>query len=100
VIFRIDSLQLDFRDRASTPVLFIHGAKDEIVPRSQVDAMVTALDKASHEEHPVIIYEQAGHGWSGFLRTHANEQMFSFFDKQLKGKTDTTLTCSPYPSCL
>ena len=95
-----DASPIEYVNSSKTPVLFIQGQQDKIVPPSQVKLMTDALDKASHPEHPVIIYEKAGHGWSGSTGAHANKQMYSFFDKQLKDANNTTLSCSPYPSCL
>jgi dipeptidyl aminopeptidase/acylaminoacyl peptidase len=95
----LDGSPIEYITKAQTPVLFIHGKKDTIVPPSQITLMSNALDEINHAEHPTLIYEEAGHGWSGTIRKHANTQMFSFFDKHLKAKQDTTLSCSPYPSC-
>ncbi len=67
------------------PILTIHGAQDTLVPPSQAQI----LDRQAKEkgvEHTLMLLEGQGHGFRGEASEQANEAMFAFFDKHLKGE--------------
>jgi acetyl esterase/lipase len=68
----------------ASPTLCIHGTADNYVAYEQATWMVDRL-KASGVEAQLLTVEGAGHGLKGEDETKANEAMFAFFDKHLKG---------------
>jgi len=95
----LDASPISYVDVAEIPILLMHGDTDTRVVIEQSITLVNLLDAAGHQEHPFIVYEGNPHQWAGEVRTHANANMFAFFDKHLKGDPSTPLSCSPYPSC-
>ncbi|MBA2664591.1 MAG: S9 family peptidase [Bradymonadaceae bacterium] len=60
-IFRQRS-PLFFADQITDPVAVYHGAKDEVVPLDQAEAIVASL-RARGVAHLYHVYEDEGHGW-------------------------------------
>jgi acetyl esterase/lipase len=70
--------------RTSPPFLFVHGAKDKLVPPRDSTDMAKKLQTAGVSAKAVIV-EGVGHGWwEGEKQTKSIEQALAFFDKHLK----------------
>lgn len=67
------------------PTLCIHGTKDEYVAHEQAGWIVDRL-KAAGGEASLFSIEGAGHGFKGDEVTRADNAMFEFFDRHLKGR--------------
>lgn len=67
------------------PVLTIHGTNDALVPFDQATQLDEAMKKAG-VSHTLLKLEGAGHGFFGDHAKQADEAMWEFFDKHLKGK--------------
>lgn len=67
------------------PTLCIHGTKDEYVAHEQAGWIVDRL-KAAGVEASLFSIEGAGHGFKGDEVTRADNAMFEFFDRHLKGR--------------
>lgn len=67
------------------PTLCIHGTKDEYVAHEQAGWMVDRL-KAAGVEASLFSIEGAGHGFKGDEVPRADQAMFEFFDRYLKGR--------------
>jgi acetyl esterase/lipase len=64
-------------DAGDPPVLTFHGTADQFVAVEQAKLLHAALEQAG-VENELVIYEGAGHGWSGALREDSNRQMTEF----------------------
>jgi dipeptidyl aminopeptidase/acylaminoacyl peptidase len=53
---------INFTDLLSTPMLVLQGADDEVVPPSQAELIVAALE-AKHIPHAYLLYQGEGHGF-------------------------------------
>jgi dipeptidyl aminopeptidase/acylaminoacyl peptidase len=53
---------IHFADRISTPMLVLQGADDRVVPPSQAELIVDALDRRE-VPHAYLLYEGEGHGF-------------------------------------
>ncbi len=53
---------INFTDLLSTPMLVLQGADDEVVPPSQAELIVGALER-KHIPHAYLLYEGEGHGF-------------------------------------
>jgi acetyl esterase/lipase len=68
----------------AAPTLCVHGTKDDYVAIEQAQWMVDKL-KAADVEAELLTLEGAKHGFQGADARKADEAMFAFFDKHLKG---------------
>jgi dipeptidyl aminopeptidase/acylaminoacyl peptidase len=53
---------IHFVDRIATPMLVLQGADDRVVPPSQAELIVSALDER-RVPHAYLLYEGEGHGF-------------------------------------
>jgi len=53
---------INFTDLLSTPMLVLQGAEDHVVPPSQAELIVAALER-KHIPHAYLLYEGEGHGF-------------------------------------
>jgi dipeptidyl aminopeptidase/acylaminoacyl peptidase len=53
---------INFTDLLSTPMLVLQGAEDEVVPPSQAELIVAALER-KHIPHAYLLYPGEGHGF-------------------------------------
>ena len=66
-------------DRIACPVLVLQGADDRVVPRSQAEAIVAALE-ANGVPHAYLLFEGEGHGFRGETALRRSlEAELSFF---------------------
>ncbi|MEX2212959.1 MAG: alpha/beta hydrolase [Phycisphaeraceae bacterium] len=79
------SSPLTYVDATDGPMLLFQGTKDVLVPHTQAFKMIEAMTKANVKGR-VEILVGAAHGWGGKELEHTFEQMFKFFDEQLKKK--------------
>jgi acetyl esterase/lipase len=70
----------------AAPTLAIHGTKDPYVAHEQAVWLMDRL-KAADVEAQLLSVEGAGHGFQGDDAKHAQEAMFSFFEKHLRPKS-------------
>lgn len=68
----------------AAPTLLLHGTKDNYVAFEQAEWIYDRL-KASQVEVVLMPFVGAGHGFGGKDAQKADEAMFAFFDKHLKG---------------
>lgn len=67
------------------PVLTIHGEKDPLVLVSQAKVLDETMKEVG-AQHELLILEGQGHGFSGEAAQRAEEALWSFFDRELRGK--------------
>jgi acetyl esterase/lipase len=72
---------------AAAPTLFLHGTKDPYVEVAQSDWMLEKLKEAQVPAE-ILRIEGAGHGFKEAEASKADEAMFAFFDRVLKGRDD------------
>lgn len=81
----------------AAPFLIMHGTKDNLVPISQAETLAAALEKA---RVPVTFVRLEGGGHS-IIGAEANNRVFAFFDKYLRGRSVTvsseTIIAPPEP---
>ncbi len=68
---------VNFVDKIKTPLLVLHGSRDEMVPYSQSVELAAALKRA-HKNYEFLSYRFAGHGFSGADDIDANQQALRF----------------------
>ncbi len=64
------------------PVLTLHGDQDKLVPIAQAKLLDEKM-KAVGAQHRLIVFEGAGHGFSGKFRQDSEQAMWDFFDLHL-----------------
>ena len=67
------------------PVLTLHGDKDPLVPVSQAKLLDETMKEAG-ASHELIILEGQGHGFAGAAAQTADEALWAFFEKHLRGR--------------
>lgn len=67
------------------PVLTLHGEKDPLVLASQAKLLDETMKEAG-ARHELLILEGQGHGFAGDAARQAEEAMWAFFERELKGK--------------
>lgn len=68
----------------AAPTLLVHGTKDNYVAYEQATWLFDRL-KAAGVEAELLTLEGAGHGFKGEDAERAEQAMFAFFDRHLKG---------------
>lgn len=79
----IDASPAAFVDKSSSPILFIVGDKDTLIPNSQSTRMAEALKMAGAEAE-VLIIPGGSHGIFPSITPHARDACLEFFTRQLK----------------
>jgi acetyl esterase/lipase len=74
---------LTFVSKGDPPVLTFQGTKDPLVPHSQATKLADALTAAGVPGR-VELLVGAGHGWGGADLERTVNEMYAFFDQQLK----------------
>jgi acetyl esterase/lipase len=65
------------------PLLFMQGANDRTVPRSQVESLVKALRDAGAKNTTLIFFDDAGHEMFNRFAPITNGAMMGFFDSTI-----------------
>jgi acetyl esterase/lipase len=72
-----------YATKDAPPFLFFHGDKDELVGIRHSRLLAEKLQSVGVKAK-VVVMEGEGHGWRGEKLQQTIEQMFAFFDEQLK----------------
>lgn len=72
---------------AAVPALFLHGTRDPYVEIAQSEWMLEKMREAQVPAE-IVRFEGAGHGFKEADAPKADEAMFAFFDRILKGTGD------------
>jgi predicted peptidase len=59
------------------PVWVFHGGKDDVVPLTESERMVTALKKIGNETVKLTVYPEAGH--DSWTETYNNQELYDWF---------------------
>jgi len=89
---------LTYVDPTDTTPLYLHqGLDDELVVASTTARFMDATEAAG-QPVTLVEFEGEGHSWGGDPLEHSVEEMYRFFDRELRGD-GSVLSCSPWPSC-
>ena len=73
---------LSYIDSDDPPVQIFQGDADPFIAVEQALRLDAALEKA-HVSHELVLVPGAGHGWKGKLQENTNQQMLTFFRREL-----------------
>jgi len=89
---------LTYVDPTDTTPLHLHqGLDDELVVPSTTGRFVDATAEVG-QPLTLVEFEDEGHSWGGDPLRHSVDDMYRFFDRELRGEP-ATLSCSPWPGC-